>query len=168
MVACQERTIAMYHYEIKIHFQGAITVAQKHEVVLEGSEMVFASERLQRLSSPLCPISDATCLFTSDCSLLLVRWEKGRQEPVFPSQCPPQALGNQKWKTLSQLITHINWLCWIINGKFITNMCLVTREQEVGCAPCKGKLSCASIADGLTKHKNQSDRLRGTPSVFPC
>lgn len=165
MVARQERTIATYHYEIKGHFQGAISVAQKHEGVLEGSEMVFASDCLQHLSFLPCPISDATCLFISDCSLLFVRWEKGRQEPV---QCPPQALENQKWKRLSQLITQINWLCWIINGKYITSMCFVTREQEVGCAPCRGKLSCASIADHLTKQENQSDRLRGSPSVFPC
>lgn len=113
----------------------------------------------------LCPISDPTCLFTSDCSLLFVRWEKGRQESV---QCLPQALENQKYKRLSQLITHINWLCWIINGKFITSTCFVIREQEVGCAPCRGKLSCGSIADCLTKQENQSDRLRGSPSVFPC
>lgn len=56
-----------YHYEIKIHFQGAITVAQKHEGILEGSEMAFASDCLQHLSFLLCHISDATCLFTSDC-----------------------------------------------------------------------------------------------------
>lgn len=86
MAASQERTIATYHYEIKVHFQGAVTVAQKHEGVLRGSEMVLALDCLQRLSFLICPIPDATCLFTSDCSLLFVRWEKGRQEPV---QCPP-------------------------------------------------------------------------------
>lgn len=165
MVACQERTIATYHYEIKAHFQGAITVAQKHKDVLQRSEMVFASDCLQHLTFLPCPISDATCLFTSHCSLLFVRWEKGRQEPV---RCPPRALENQKRKRLSQLITHIYWLCWIINRKFITNMCFVTGEQEVSCAPCRGKLSCASIADHLTKQENQSDRLRGSPSVLPC
>lgn len=93
---------------------------QRHKSarVLEGGEMAFASGCLQHLSSLLCPISDGSSLFISDCSLLFVRREKGRQEPV---QFPPQTLENQKWKRLSQLITLINSLCWIINGKFITN-----------------------------------------------
>lgn len=139
-------------------------MAQKHEDALEGSEMVFASDCLQHLSFLLCPFSDATCLYIRLFSAVCER-EKVRQEPV---QCPPQALKNQKWKMLSQLIAHINWLCWIINRRFITNMCFVTREREVGRAPCRDKLSCASIADHLTKQESQSDRLRGGPSVFPC
>lgn len=78
MVVCEERTTATYHYEIKVHFQGTITVAQKHEGVLEDRETVLVSDCLQRVSFFLCSIPDTTCLFTSDCSLLFVRWEKGR------------------------------------------------------------------------------------------
>lgn len=37
------------------------------------------------------------------------------------------------------MISHIKRLCWTRNGNFITNTCIVIKEQAACCPPWRGK-----------------------------
>lgn len=96
----------------------------------KGSEMAFASDCVQHLSS-LSHFWHYLSIYTR---LFPAVWEVGERET---GACAASARDSEKleMEKVSQLINHIKWLRWIMNGKFIANMCTVTREEAVGRAP---------------------------------
>lgn len=97
----------------------------------KGSEMAFASDCVQHLSSSLSHFWHYLSIYTR---LFPAVWEVGERET---GACAASARDSEKleMEKVSQLINHIKWLRWIMNGKFIANMCTVTREEAVGRAP---------------------------------
>lgn len=161
MVACQERTIARIIMKLRSIFKAPL---QWHK-----STRVYWKAVRWRLLQTVFSIS----LFFFVTFLMLpvylhqIVCEVG-DRATGACAVPTTDSGKSEMEKAKSANYPHSWLCWVINGKFITDTCFVAREQEVGCAPCRGKLSCASVADHLTKQENQSDRLRGSPSVFPC
>lgn len=125
MVACQERIIAICYYEIKIHLQGIITVAQRDEHILKRQWddicfRLYAASLFPSLSHFWHYPSIYIRLFSAVCKV--EEWEIGA--------CAAADTDSEKseMEKVSQLISHIKCLCWIMNGKFITNTCIVTRK----------------------------------------
>lgn len=88
----------------------------------KGYEMVAASKGMQHLLFLLCPRAI---------------YEAG--EIAVGKGAPTTDSEKFEMEKVNLMISHIKRLCWTSNGNFITNTCIVIKEQAVHCPPWRGK-----------------------------